>query len=64
MGNNAEQMNVKFTKEQREIIHSLIGVMGGTEPEVVRTIIVSWLSEKGVISDIIKKRWTAKQKGD
>lgn len=62
MGNNSEQVNVKFTKEQHEIIKGLIGPIGGTEAEVVRNIIISWLSEKSVLTEIIKKRYVDKQK--
>jgi hypothetical protein len=62
MGKNNEQLNVKFTKEQREIIHSLVGIMGGTDSEVVRVIVLAWFSEKAVISDLIKNRIVGKKR--
>jgi hypothetical protein len=56
MGKNNKQINVKFTEEQKEIINSLIGPMGGTDSEVVRNIFLAWLSEKNIMSDIIRKK--------
>ena len=57
MGKNSNQINVKFTDEQTEIVKKLVGVMGGTEAEVVRNIFLAWLSDKGVLTEVIKKRW-------
>jgi predicted DNA-binding protein len=57
MGKNKNQINVKLTDEQKEIVEKLVGPMGGTEAEVIRNIIVCWLSEKSIMSEIIKKRW-------
>ncbi len=37
---------VTFTSEQNKIIKSLNGLMGNSKAEVVRTIVISWLSEK------------------
>jgi len=52
----SEQVNVKFTREQKEILGNLVGLMGGTEPEVVRTIVIAWLTEKSLINERIKKK--------
>ena len=30
--------------------------MGGTEAEVMRNVFTAWLSEKGIVAEIIKKR--------
>ena len=62
MGMNNKQFNVKLTEEQTEIIKGMLGIMGGTEAEVIRNIIIAWLSEKSIISDLIKKRSLDKQK--
>ncbi len=43
---NSEQLNVKLTIKQKAILKNLVGVMGGTEAEVLRTVFMSWLSEK------------------
>ena len=60
MGKTKNQVNVKLTDQQREMIRGLIGPMGGTEAEVIRNIVVSWFSEKGILSEVIKKRWLDK----
>ena len=41
---------MKFTKEQLDLISSLKGILGGTNSEVVRTIVMSWLSEKSMLT--------------
>jgi hypothetical protein len=51
-----ENINIKLTKEQRNILTTLCGEMGSSEPEVMRSIFTAWLSEKGLISELIKKR--------
>ena len=56
MGKNNKPVNVKFTEEQKAIIDSLVGPMGGTDAEVVRNIFLAWLSEKNILSEIIKKK--------
>jgi hypothetical protein len=61
MGKNDGQVNVKFTKEQREILQTMIGVMGGTEAEVVRNVVIAWLAEKSIASELIKSRWLNKK---
>lgn len=57
MGKTSNQINVKLTDEQSEIVKNLIGVMGGTEAEVIRNIFLAWLSDKGILTEVIKKRW-------
>ena len=55
-----ENINVKLTTEQREILKSLVGELGSSEPEILRNIFLIWLSEQRLISEIIKKRWLNK----
>jgi len=62
MGKNNKQFNVKLTEEQTDIIKEMVGVMGGTEAEVIRNVVIAWLSEKSIISELIKKRWLEKQR--
>ena len=50
------KIHVKFTKEQLDLISSLKGVLGGTNSEVVRTIVMAWLSEKSMLSKNLEKR--------
>lgn len=56
MGKTNNQINVKLTNEQREVVGALIGIMGGTEAEVLRSVFLAWLSDKQVITEMIKKR--------
>jgi len=44
-----DKLLVSFTPEQRELIDSLEGLMGNSKAEVVRVIVMSWLSEKGYL---------------
>jgi len=52
----AGKILVSFTSEQREILESLNGVMGHSNSEVIRTIVMSWLSEKGYLVEIKTKK--------
>jgi hypothetical protein len=56
MGKNSKQVKVMLTEEQKEIVESLVGIMGGTEAEVLRTIFLAWLSEKSLISSAIREK--------
>lgn len=56
MGKTSNQVNVKLTDEQKKMVEGLVGVMGGTEADVVRSILLAWLSEKSILTDFIKKR--------
>ena len=38
------------------IIDLLKGEMGNSEAEIIRNIVIAWLSEKSLISTIAKKR--------
>ena len=52
---------VRLTDEQREIVKKLVGVMGDNEAEVVRNIFLAWLSDKGIITEVIRKRWLERE---
>ena len=56
MGKTKNQVNVRLTDEQKQIVESLIGIMGGTDAEVIRSIFLSWLSDKSLISEFIKDK--------
>ncbi|MAG08712.1 CopG family transcriptional regulator [Candidatus Woesearchaeota archaeon] len=49
------KIHVKFTKEQLDLISRLKGVLGGTNSEVVRTIVMTWLSEKSIVPEAIRR---------
>ena len=50
------KIQVSFTEEQWKLIEKLKGHMGSSYADVVRNIILAWLSEKSIISDSVKKR--------
>ena len=54
--NQMKRVQVSFNDKQMEIIDLLKGEMGNSEAEVIRNIVLSWLSEKSFISTIAKKR--------
>jgi len=53
--NNIKRVQVTFTKSQWELIENFRGILGQTDAEIVRTIVLTWLSEKSIISTTIKK---------
>jgi len=59
MGKTSNQVNVKLTDDQKQIVEDLVGIMGGTEAEVLRNIFLAWLSDKSLLTEAIKKRWLA-----
>jgi hypothetical protein len=61
MGKASNQVNVKLTDEQKQIVEDLVGIMGGTDAEVLRSILLAWLSDKSILTDVIKKRWLARK---
>ena len=52
----SKKIQVSFTQEQVHLINTLKGELGHSESEVVRNIVVAWLSEKSFISTVAKKR--------
>ncbi len=54
---NIKRIQITFTKEQWEIIENMKGEMGNTDAEIVRNIVIAWLSEKSIVSEIIKKKF-------
>ncbi len=49
-----KRVQVTFTKEQWELIQRFKGPLGQTDAEIVRNIVISWLSEKSVIATKVK----------
>ena len=56
MGKTNNPVNVKFTNEQKKIIDRIIGVMGGSDAEVIRNIFLAWLSEKDILQNYINNK--------
>ncbi|MFP3320105.1 MAG: hypothetical protein RXO24_06050 [Acidilobus sp.] len=48
-------MQVTFTEEQWSLIERFRGVMGSEDAEIVRNIVLAWLSEKSVVAESVKR---------
>lgn len=53
---HSKRVLVTFTEEQWKFIDSLRGSMGNADADIVRNIVISWLSEKSFISSSAKIR--------
>jgi hypothetical protein len=49
------KVQVTFTEEQWRLISRARSRMGATDAEVVRNIVIAWLSEKSIMSENIKQ---------
>ncbi len=56
MSSESVRIQVILTREQYELIQRLKGVMGSSDSEVVRNIVIAWLSEKSILSEKLKER--------
>ncbi len=56
-----KRVQVTFTKNQWELIENFRGVLGQTDAEIVRNIVLTWLSEKSVVSFSVKKEMGVKE---
>ncbi len=57
--NNTEKgkrVYLTFNDKQLALIDNLIGEVGNDRADVVRTIFLTWLSEKGITPALLKKR--------
>ena len=54
-----KRVQVTFTEEQWSLIERFRGVMGNDDAEIVRNIVLAWLAEKSVISENIKRSFSA-----
>jgi hypothetical protein len=52
----SRRVQVVFTESQWALIESLRGELGDSDSELVRNIILAWLSEKSFISSTVKQR--------
>ncbi len=53
---NMRRVQVTLNEKQLEIINILKGELGNSEAEIVRNILLAWLSEKSLISTSAKKK--------
>lgn len=51
-----KRVQVSFTEKQWELLEKFKGELGESDADIVRSIVISWLSEKSFISSTIKKR--------
>lgn len=52
---DTKRIQITFTSEQWELIQKFKGIMGQSDSEVVRNIVLAWLSEKSLVSSQVKK---------
>lgn len=50
------RVNLSFNKKQIELIDNLVGEYGDKRADVVKSIFLSWLSEKNITPDLLRKR--------
>lgn len=50
------RVQVVFTAGQWDLINSFRGELGESDSELVRNMILAWLSEKSLISSTVKQR--------
>ena len=54
------KVQVSFTDEQWTLIKKIKGSIGNSDADVVRNIVLAWLSEKSILSTSIKEEITSK----
>ena len=52
----AKRVQVSFTEKQWELLEKFQGEFGDSDADIVRSIVIAWLSEKSFISSTVKKR--------
>jgi len=52
----SDRVFLRFNEKQMELLDSLKGEMGNDRADVLKSIFLAWLSEKGIASELIKKR--------
>ena len=51
-----KRVQVAFTSGQWSLIEKLRGEMGDTDANIIRNIVIAWLSEKSFISSTVKNK--------
>lgn len=54
--NMSKRVQVTFTESQWELIEKLRGEFGDKDADIIRYIVLSWLSEKSFISSAAKNK--------
>jgi len=58
-----KRVQVSFTREQWEMIERFRGSMGATDADIVRNIVLAWLTEKSIIISDVKRKMEAGKNG-
>lgn len=53
---STKRVQVSFTEKQWELLEKFKGELGESDADIVRSIVIAWLSEKSFISSTVKKR--------
>jgi len=53
---SVKRIQVTFTERQWSLIERLRGFMGNEDAEIVRNIVLAWLSEKSILSSTVKEK--------
>ena len=56
------RVSPSFNSEQIALIDSLVGLLGDNQEDVVKTIFLNYLSEKGITPALMKKKLEIVQK--
>jgi hypothetical protein len=54
-GENSKRVQVTFTPEQWALIERFKGILGNDDAEIIRNLVLAWLSEKSVVATLIKE---------
>jgi len=55
-----KRTQVSFTPSQWNLIEHFRGEMGNTDADIIRNIVIAWLSEKSFISTTVKNKINSK----
>jgi len=55
-------VKVTLTKSQLKIIDDCTGPLGNSQSEIIRSIVVAWLSEKSILTNEIKSKNREREK--
>jgi len=59
---HTKRVQVLFTEKQWELIRNFQGEMGNSDSDIVRNIVIAWLTEKSFISTSAKKKMEERKK--
>jgi len=59
-----KRVQVMFTNKQWELISALRGEMGDSDSDIIRNIVISWLSEKSIITSNLKNKMNSLNRKD